>query len=298
MLPCHMLRSRHPSEWMFVALLLALAELSCSAQPTYQWKDAATQEKLTCQQCPPGTFVAQHCSRDRQTVCQPCPDLHYTQYWNYLEKCRYCNVICEEKQLEVLQCNSTHNRVCQCQEGYYSEMEFCIRHSECPPGSGVEKLGTPFENTQCHVCPRGFFSASSSSTQPCQPHQDCEQQGMVTNVQGNQYHDTLCTSCRLDRRNSSQGPALGDDTCKQAMIDFVAYQNISFRKLRRLQQILEGSPRKQTPGSKAAMQEKFRTFLTRLKQDHYEVIRELLEALRITKLHSIEEKVRERFQLY
>lgn len=82
------------------------------------------------------------------------------------------------------------------------------------------------------------------------------------------------------------------------MIDFVAYQNISFRKLRRLQQILEGSPRKPTPGSKAAMQEKFRTFLTRLKQDHYEVIRELLEALRITKLHSIEEKVRERFQLY
>lgn len=66
--------------------------------------------------------------------------------------------------------------------------------------------GTPFENTQCRACPRGFFSSSDSSTKPCQPHQDCEQQGKVTNVQGNQYHDTLCTSCRLGRSNSTQGP--------------------------------------------------------------------------------------------
>ncbi|XP_009696579.1 PREDICTED: tumor necrosis factor receptor superfamily member 6B [Cariama cristata] len=283
---------------MFAPLLLLLAELGCSAQPTYQWRDAATNEKLTCQQCPPGTFVAQHCTRDSQTVCKPCPDLHYTQYWNYLEKCRYCNVICEEKQVEVQQCNSTHNRVCQCQEGYYSEMEFCIRHSECPPGSGVEKLGTPFENTRCRACPRGFFSSSNSSTKPCQPHQDCEQQGKMTNVQGNQYHDTLCTSCKLGRSNSTQGTALGDDDCEQAMIDFVAYQNIPIRKLKRLQQILERSPRKQALGTKAAIQEKFRAFLTHLKEGHYEVTKELLDALRAAKLHSIEEKVRERFLLY
>ncbi|XP_027645958.1 tumor necrosis factor receptor superfamily member 6B isoform X1 [Falco biarmicus] len=295
MLPCHVPDSRHPSKWMFAPLLFFLAELGCSAQPTYQWKDAVTNEKLTCQQCPPGTFVAQHCTRDRQTVCKPCPDLHYTQYWNYLEKCRYCNVICEEKQVEVQQCNSTHNRVCQCQEGYYSELEFCIRHSECPPGSGVEKLGTPFEDTQCRACPRGFFSSSNSSTKPCQPHQDCEQQGKVTNVQGNQYHDTLCTSCAPWRRNSTQEP--GDDECEQAMIDFVAYQNIPPRKLKRLQQILERSPKKQALGSKAASQEKFRAFLTNLKGDHYEVSRQLLVALRATKLHSIEEKVRQRFLL-
>uniref|UniRef100_A0A8B9INI9 TNF receptor superfamily member 6b n=1 Tax=Anser cygnoides TaxID=8845 RepID=A0A8B9INI9_ANSCY len=193
-------------QWVLAPLLLLLAELGSGLQPTYQWRDAETNEKLTCQQCPPGTFVAQHCARDRQTVCEPCPELHYTQYWNYLEKCRYCNVICEEKQVEVQQCNATHNRVCQCQEGYYSEMEFCIRHSECPPGSGIVKPGTPFEDTQCRKCPRGFFS-SSSSTEPCQPHQDCAQQGKVTNVQGNEYHDTLCTSCRVHgRSNSTQAP--------------------------------------------------------------------------------------------
>ncbi|KFO77523.1 Tumor necrosis factor receptor superfamily member 6B, partial [Cuculus canorus] len=278
------------------SLLLFLAELSFSSPPTYQWKDAVTNEKLTCQQCPPGTCVAQHCTRDRQTVCQPCPDLHYTQYWNYLEKCRYCNTICEEKQVEVQQCNSTHNRVCQCQEGYYSEMEFCIKHSECPPGYGVEKLGTPFENTKCRACPRGFFS-SSNSTKACQPHQDCQKQGKVTNVPGNQYHDTLCTSCRLGRSNSTQGPALADDDCEQAMIDFVVYQNIPVRKLKRLQQILERSSKKQALGNRAAVQEKFRAFLTHLKEGHSEVTKELLSALRAAKLHSIEEKVRERFLL-
>ncbi|XP_074461544.1 tumor necrosis factor receptor superfamily member 6B [Larus michahellis] len=297
MLPCHVPNLRHPSKWMFAPLLLVLAELGCSAQPTYQWKDAVTKKKLTCQQCPPGTFVAQHCTRDRQTVCAPCPDLHYTQYWNYLEKCRYCNVICEEKQVEVQQCNATHNRVCQCQEGYYSDMEFCIKHSECPLGFGVVKLGTPFEDTQCQACPRGFFSSSNSSTKPCQQHQDCEQQGKVTNVQGNQYHDTLCTTCRLGRSNSTQGPALGDDDCEQAMIDFVAYQNIPIRKLKRLQQILERSPRKQALENRAVIQEKFRAFLIHLKEGHYEVTKELLDALRAAKLHSIEEKVRERFLL-
>ncbi|NXJ67783.1 TNF6B factor, partial [Rostratula benghalensis] len=277
-------------------LLLVLAELGCSAQPTYQWKDAVTHKKLTCQQCPPGTFVAQHCTRDRQTVCAPCPDLHYTQYWNYLEKCRYCNVICGEKQVEVQQCNATHNRVCQCQEGYYSEMEFCIKHSECQRGFGVVKLGTPFEDTQCLACPRGFFSSSSSSTKPCQQHQDCEQQGKVTNVQGSQYHDTLCTTCKLGRNNSSvQGP--DDEDCDQAMIDFVAYQNIPIRKLKRLQQILERSPRKQALENRAAIQEKFRAFLTHLKEGHYEITKELLNALRTAKLHSIEEKVRKRFLL-
>ncbi|XP_030318920.1 tumor necrosis factor receptor superfamily member 6B isoform X3 [Calypte anna] len=306
MLPCSVPDLRHSSKSMFPLLLLLLlpflAELSSSIQPTYQWKDAVTREKLTCLQCPPGTFVAQHCSKERQTVCQPCPDLHYTQYWNYLEKCRYCNVICEEQQVEVQRCNSTHNRVCQCREGYYSEMEFCIRHSECPPGFGVEKLGSPFEDTQCQPCPHGFFSSATSSTKPCQPHQDCQQQGKVTNVPGNQYHDTLCTSCKLGRSNSTQGAGEpwghpGADDCEQALIDFVAYQNIPLRKLRRLQQILGRSPRRSAAGTKAAIQEKIRTFLTHLREEHYEVTKELLDALRAAKLHSIEEKVRERFLL-
>lgn len=81
------------------------------------------------------------------------------------------------------------------------------------------------------------------------------------------------------------------------MIDFVVYQNIPIKKLKRLQQILERSPKKQTPWTRAAIQEKFRAFLTHKKEEHSEVTKELLVALRLVKLHSIEEKVRKRFRL-
>lgn len=82
------------------------------------------------------------------------------------------------------------------------------------------------------------------------------------------------------------------------MIDYVAYRNIPVRKLRRLQQILEHSLRKEAPGSREAIQEKFRTFLISLREGHYRVTKELLDALRAVKLHSIEEEVRERFLLH
>lgn len=81
------------------------------------------------------------------------------------------------------------------------------------------------------------------------------------------------------------------------MIDFVVYQNIPVKKLKRLQQILERSPKKQAPWSRAAIQEKFRAFLTHKKEEDSEVTKELLDALRVVKLHSIEEKVRKRFRL-
>ncbi|NXL93116.1 TNF6B factor, partial [Alectura lathami] len=297
MLPCPEPSVRHPPKWVFASLLLLLAELGCCSPPTYQWRDAETKEQVTCQQCPPGTFVARHCTRDRPTACEPCPELHYTHYWNYLEKCRYCNVICGERQVEVQQCNATHNRACQCQQGYHAEQEFCVRHAECPPGSGVVKLGSPLENTQCRPCSQGSFSSSSSSTEPCRAHQDCARLGKATNVPGNQYHNALCTSCRLGGSNSTRGPAAGDEDCEQAVIDFVAYQNIPLRKLKRLQQILERAPRKQLLETKAVAQEKLRAILTHRRQGNKAVTKELLEALRAIKLHSIEEKVRERFLL-
>ncbi|XP_019365589.1 PREDICTED: tumor necrosis factor receptor superfamily member 6B isoform X1 [Gavialis gangeticus] len=289
------LEASHLSMWMF-GLLLSLTVLGSSSAPTYPWRDPMTRERIMCQQCPPGTFVAQHCTKDRQTVCKPCPELHYTQYWNYLDECRYCNIICGEQEVEVHQCNATHNRVCQCQEGYYSNSEFCIRHSECPLGHGVVKPGTPFMNTKCEECPPGFFSDVSSSTKPCQEHQNCQQQGKLTNVPGNQFHDTRCTTCGMAKGNGTQ--EAGKEDCKQAVIDFVVYQNIPMRKLKRLQQFLEQhSTRKYSQGNRAAIQEKFRAYLLQLKEDHLELTKELLIALRAVKLHEIEEEVRKRFNL-
>ncbi|XP_067410135.1 tumor necrosis factor receptor superfamily member 6B [Emydura macquarii macquarii] len=290
------LNVRLSSKWMFGAIVLCLTVPGSCPTLTYPWKDPVTNNKVVCQQCPPGTFVAQHCTKDKPTVCAPCPDLHYTQYWNYLEKCRYCNIICGELQIELHQCNSTHNRVCQCRPGYYAESDFCIKHATCPAGSGVVKLGTPYENTKCEKCHPGFFSSSSSSIEPCKVHQSCSQQGKETNVLGNQFHDTLCTTCRTFKGNSTQES--GHEDCEQAVIDFVVYQNIPVRKLKHLQQILERhSKRIHHKETRAALQEKFHTYLTQLKKDHLELIKVLLDALRVAKLYSVEEMVRKRFSL-
>ncbi|MEE6527608.1 hypothetical protein FKM82_029098, partial [Ascaphus truei] len=175
-------------------LLLTVLQVASSV-PTYQWRDGNIAEELKCQQCPPGTSVAKHCTSQSETLCQPCPDLHYTQYWNYLDKCRYCNVFCGAQERVKHECNATHNRVCECQPGYHRGFQFCVRHKECGPGFGVSQPGTEDTDTECTRCPPGTFSAQSSSLQRCGPHRDCAKLGLEINVPGTPYHDTLCTKC-------------------------------------------------------------------------------------------------------
>ncbi|XP_072270429.1 tumor necrosis factor receptor superfamily member 6B [Pyxicephalus adspersus] len=109
------------------ALLLIIVEGVFASTPTYQWIDQETGEVVTCQQCPQGTYVANHCTSTSKTKCQPCPEQHYTSYWNYVEKCRFCNVICEDREQIKHECNSTHNRICECKPGYRRDSDYCVR---------------------------------------------------------------------------------------------------------------------------------------------------------------------------
>ncbi|XP_069739813.1 tumor necrosis factor receptor superfamily member 6B-like [Narcine bancroftii] len=203
------------------------------AKHTYQRREAATGRMVTCEMCPPGKFVVKHCTSSRPTVCGPCPELHYTRYWNYLQKCRYCNVYCVEHQFEKQQCNATRNRGCECRAGYYLEFEFCLEHSKCPAGAGVVEAGTPFQDTSCEQCADGFFSATSSSSERCIKHTNCTVEGLAVIVQGNPYHDTLCTSC-----TKYIGDSINTSACNEAFLQFVAHQRIPRRKLRRLLSLL------------------------------------------------------------
>ncbi|XP_074066604.1 tumor necrosis factor receptor superfamily member 6B isoform X2 [Macrotis lagotis] len=279
-------------------LLLLVVPRDVATGPTYPWRDPETQEWLQCEQCPPGTSLAQHCRSGTRTVCQPCPSLHYTQYWNYLEKCLYCNVFCGEHEEEVQACNATHNRACRCQQGFYAHADFCIEHSVCPPGSGVVTLGTPTQNTQCQLCPTGTFSDNSSSTERCQPHRDCATLGMFLNVPGTSVHDAMCTRCATFLNGTQE---TGDKECKQAMIDFVAFQNIPLKRLMRLQQALE-TPGSQwpEPESRAAVQKELLHRLTELSETQGSsalLLRLLLQALRKAKLTTLERNIRYRFDV-
>ncbi|XP_072324683.1 tumor necrosis factor receptor superfamily member 11B-like [Scyliorhinus torazame] len=167
-------------------------ELESFNAPVYRHWDDELAHYHTCEQCPPGTYRKTHCNTKQRTQCA---DSHYTEYWNYLDECQYCNVFCKEYQYIKHECNSPHNRVCECVEGHYYEFEFCLKHYKCPPGFGVKKLGTPYFNTECMKCSKGYFSMNSSATQPCQKHTNCTVLSLKQVLQGYAFQDNVCKPC-------------------------------------------------------------------------------------------------------
>ncbi|KAM6147534.1 tumor necrosis factor receptor superfamily member 6B [Erethizon dorsatum] len=291
-------QSLHPP-WALPTLLLAMAVRGAADAPTYLWQDTATREWLTCAQCPPGTFVQQPCRRDKPTTCGACPPRHYTQFWNYLERCRYCNVICGEYEEEARPCSTTHNRACRCRPGFFAHAGFCLEHAQCPPGAGVTAPGTSSQNTQCQPCPAGTFSASSSSSEQCHPHRNCTALGLALNVPGSSSRDALCTSCTGFPLGPSGPGEPGTEECERALIDFVTFQDISFKRLQRLQQALgePGDPSlPPTREGRAALQVKLRRRLSELREARdVPLLAQLLAALRTAGLPGLQRSIHARF---
>ncbi|XP_014643025.1 PREDICTED: tumor necrosis factor receptor superfamily member 6B [Ceratotherium simum simum] len=94
-------------------------------------------------------------------------------------------------------------------------------------------------------------------------------------------------------------PPAGTEECEHAVIDFLAFQDISFKKLLRLQQALTGSGG-QSPltlrEGRVALQLKLRQQLTELRKARAEpLLTRLLRALREARLPGLERNIRERF---
>ncbi|XP_069506989.1 tumor necrosis factor receptor superfamily member 6B [Ambystoma mexicanum] len=292
-------RSCRPPAHKWILPVIFLVKAVCDATDsvhTYQWNNRTTGEVVTCDKCPPGTYVASHCTQEARTVCRPCPNRHYTQFWNYVERCRYCNVFCNEREVEARPCSATHNRQCQCQPGYYLDFEFCIEHSSCPPGTGVQTLGTVHANTQCQKCPPGTFSNISSSTAPCRPHRNCQEEGLEVNVEGTQHQDTLCTTCRwLDTNSTHEVSA----DCEQAVFEYMA-SLLSRKQLKKLLRQVEDTSVERIPShrhlDKKAQQKLGALFaLLRDLNPHQNFVNKLLHNLSKAQLNRIENAIRKKF---
>lgn len=144
--------------------------------------------------CPPGTHMTAHCTASTNTQCKACSVDHYTELWNYLPRCLYCDNFCFGNLEVETECSDKSNRVCRCKEGFYLTSDYCARHSECGPGNGVQSRGTPLTNTVCEECSDGYFSNSSSALDSCVKHQECAT-GKAALLPGSIYHDTVCGSC-------------------------------------------------------------------------------------------------------
>ncbi|XP_048882593.1 tumor necrosis factor receptor superfamily member 11B-like isoform X1 [Brienomyrus brachyistius] len=189
--------------------------------PKYQHRDPVTSELHLCDQCPPGTAVKRHCSAGVPTVCAPCPENHFSEQWHWGETCQYCTSVCKERQLVVRECNSTHDRLCECAQGYHLEVEFCVKHATCAPGWGVSAPGTPDSDTVCERCSQGYFSSVASATEPCLPHRNCSRMGLRVAHPGTATQDETC--------ECDQGPpqCRTDTTlCQEAIFHFLASQRL------------------------------------------------------------------------
>ncbi|XP_070605352.1 tumor necrosis factor receptor superfamily member 11B [Erythrolamprus reginae] len=203
--------------------------------PKYLHYDPITSRQLMCDQCPPGTYVKQHCTTSAKTECAPCPDQSYTDEWNNNEKCHYCNVVCKELQYEKIQCTSTGNRACECVEGRYLNLEFCLKHTACPPGFGVVQKGTPESDTVCERCPEGYFSNDTSSKAACQTHTNCS--ALVQ--KGDSTHDNVCQGEDTDKLD--QQCDIDVTLCEEAFFRFIVPKKLPSTWLNTLMDSLPGA---------------------------------------------------------
>ncbi|XP_062987159.1 tumor necrosis factor receptor superfamily member 11B [Elgaria multicarinata webbii] len=205
---------------------------------TYLHYDRMTGRQLTCDECPPATYVKRHCTTSSKTECAPCPDQHYSDDWNSDDECYYCDVVCKELQFVVVECSNTTNRYCECIEGRYLDLEFCARHTVCPPGFGVVQQGTPERDTVCQRCPAGYFSSERSSKEACRPHTDCSALNLKMVWKGDATRDNMCRGERNHR--SEQQCEIDVTLCEEAFFRFGVPTKLSPNWLETLKDSLPG----------------------------------------------------------
>ncbi|KAM9409874.1 tumor necrosis factor receptor superfamily member 1B [Pholidichthys leucotaenia] len=154
--------------------------------------------KLCCKKCPPGKRMIKECSETNDTHCEQCPPKLYMESWNYAKNCRSCPRCKQNKGLQYAQnCSSTTSSKCVCLPGMYCLMGFddpycsdCKTYTQCKPGYGVSQPGTANSDAKCLPCPNGTFSNTTSSTDRCRPHTNCN--GRIVLKEGDNISDTEC----------------------------------------------------------------------------------------------------------
>ncbi|XP_010730678.3 tumor necrosis factor receptor superfamily member 6B [Larimichthys crocea] len=256
--------------------------------PKYEHVDPSTGEILTCDKCPPGTHMAAHCTATTPTKCAPCKADHYTELWNYLPRCLYCNNFCFDNQEVEKECSAVNNRVCRCKEGFYKTYDFCMKHSECGTGQGVFTRGTSQMDTVCELCAEGYFSSSSSALDSCVRHQECAS-GELALLNGTSDQDTLCGTC--------QNIANGGATSRAFFSGFFGMHRMRVAKMKKFvsRYIRSGQDRRirdtVLPKQRGPLLDQIKAWLN---EASLEQLKKLPEMLRATQLTVMADKLEKR----
>ncbi|NXF03692.1 TNR21 factor, partial [Smithornis capensis] len=158
----------------------------------YRHLDRATNEELTCDKCPAGTYVSKHCTKSTLRECSPCPEGTFTKHENGIERCHPCRKPCELPMIQKTHCTALTDHECTCLSGTFQMNDTCVPYTVCPVGWGVRKKGTDTEDVRCKPCPRGTFSDVPSSVMKCKPYTDCLGKNMVVIKPGTKESDNVC----------------------------------------------------------------------------------------------------------
>ncbi|XP_052798317.1 tumor necrosis factor receptor superfamily member 5-like [Mya arenaria] len=165
-------------------------------------------EILHCKLCPPGTFWIEHCTQNRGSQCQDCPDGRFETDYNrafYCERCTECTGNDQTTGEVAEACTRFHDTRCECKPGYWREESVgdCQEVSPCEPGYGVKKMANSHKDTTCERCVNGkTFSNISSEVMPCLNCSLCPE-GWVQRTPCNETQDTVCISKDEEEKDSN-----------------------------------------------------------------------------------------------
>ncbi|KAF1387664.1 hypothetical protein PFLUV_G00082290 [Perca fluviatilis] len=262
---------------LFSAVLRGVSAVESA--PTFEHQDPITREILICDRCPPGTHMAAYCTATTPTMCAPCRNQHYTELWNYLPKCLYCHNFCTENEEVETECSATSNRVCRCKQGFFMTAGFCMRHSECGPGHGVQTKGTSQMNTVCEKCSEGYFSTSSSALESCVKHQECVG-GQIALLPGSINHDKMCGSC--------EDLANGGETLRTFLSGFFSMHRMRVPKMKIFVARYVHTSEEALPNHRGPLMDQIRAWLAQAPEEE---LKKLPQMLKASQLCSMQEKL-------
>ncbi|XP_074542393.1 tumor necrosis factor receptor superfamily member 5-like isoform X2 [Halichoeres trimaculatus] len=214
---------------LFPLLFLSLRSSLVDGVPepllTFKDTDPISGKPLTCDRCPPGTYLRARCTEHKKSACAPCPQGSFTELWNYIGKCLRCSA-CAHNQVVKAACTAQSDCQCACRSGFYYDQRYdtCVPHSECPSGQEVLSAGTADQDTVCRTCPNGTFSDVVSAQKNCSQHRSCQAAGLELLLRGSAWHDNVCMSC-----STSTDGAL---YLKDIFPSFLVHHRPGVRKLR------------------------------------------------------------------
>ncbi|XP_022609196.1 tumor necrosis factor receptor superfamily member 6B-like [Seriola dumerili] len=264
---------------LFPLLFLFCGSSAGGSVPTFEYRNPFNGDSLTCDKCPPGTHMTAQCTATTPTQCAPCKSHHFTELWNYLPRCLYCANFCTENQEVETECSAVSNRVCRCKEGFYWTNDFCMRHSECEPGQGVQTKGTLQEDTVCESCSYGFFSNSSSALETCVKYRECAS-GQIALLPDSIYQDKVCGTC--------EELANGGEALRTFLSGVFGMNRMRVSKMRKfVSRYIE----KAVPKQRGPLLNQIRAWLAQAPEDQ---LRKLPQMLRASQLSSVAEKLEKR----